>query len=311
MSEINIFLKDVEVPEVVHKKADSAFLSIQTEGKRTMKKGYYKFMAAAAVCAALVAAVWVTNGIGERFDSDLQVKEDSVGREDSYNSVNSVLSELDRMFTLKVQAAELEVGKPVPLIASGNSQTYGFGATDYDVLHYCISVPLTCEGEGIESVTYSINNGAFQIVQPENDNEKIIVGGQLYGEEINSGWIGGYYEGDDDYSPSRIFEKVLYKSFTLDYERQSDEYTWINICNSRPFDEKIYNLIWGGEKTTATDESNGFNRLLDHTVITCTAHYADGTEQSADIQVGSQVMMEDFGDDGMVEMSVITFELQN
>ena len=309
MSETNIFLKDVDVPEVVRKKADLAFLSIQTEGRKTMKKGYDKFLAVAAVCVALIAATWTIIGMGNRSDSELQVRENSKERE--HNSVNSVLSEFDRMFTLRVQAAELEVGKPVPLIASGNSQTYGFGATDYDVLHYCISVPLTCEGEGIESVTYSINNGAFQIVQPENDNEKIIVGGQLYGEEINSGWIGGYYEGDDGYSPSRIFEKVLYKSFTLDYERQSDEYTWINICNSRPFDEKIYNLIWGGEKTTATDESNGFNRLLDHTVITCTAHYADGTEQSADIQVGSQVMMENFGDDGMVEMSVITFELQN
>lgn len=308
MSEINIFLKDIEVPEIVQKKADLAFLSIQAEGRKTMRKGYYKFIASAAVCAALAAAVLVTNGIGDRSDSDIQVKEDSVGKEDSGNSV---LSELDRMFTLKVQAAELEEGNPVPLFPSGNSQTYGFGATDNETLYYCISVPLTCEGEGIEFVTYSINNGAFQIVQPENENEKIIVGGQLYGEEINSGWIGGYYEGEDGYSPSRIFEKVLYQSITLDYERQSDGYTWINICNSHPFDAEIYNLLWGGENATAKDESNGINRLLDHTVITCTVHYVDGTEQSADIKVASQVMMEDFGDDGMVEMSVITFELQD
>lgn len=95
-----------------------------------------------------------------------------------------------------------------------------------------------------------------------------------------------------------------------DYERQSDEYTWINICNACPYDEEILNLIWG-ERADATDESNGINKLLAHTVITCTVHYADGTEQSADIQVGSQVMMEDFGDGEMAEMSVIIFELQN
>ena len=313
MSEINIFLKDVDVPEVVQKKADSAFSTIKTEGKITMKKGYYKFLVSAAVCAALVTAVWVTNGIGNRSSSNLQAQKDSEKGENSDNadnSVNSILSKLDRMFTLKVQAAELEAGYPVPLITSGNSQTYGFGATDYEALHYCISVPITCEGEGIESVTYSINNGAFQIIQPKNEDERIIVDGKLYGDEMHTGWIGGDYDEENDGLPSRPYEMVLYKSFTLDYERQSDEYTWINICNECPYDEEIFNLMWG-ENVTAEDESNGINRLLDHTVITCTAHYADGTEQSADIQVGSQVMMEDFGDDGMVEMSVITFELQN
>lgn len=306
MSEINIFLKDIDVPEVVQKKADSAFLSIQTEGRKTMKKRYYKFLASAAVCAALIAAVWISDGIGDRSGSDLQVKDDS--GENSDNSVNSVLSDIDRMFTLRVQAAELEAGNPVPLITGGKSPSYVMGADDEEI-SYCISVPLTCEGKGIESVTYSINKGAFQIVQPENEDERIIVSGQLYSEEMNTGWIGGDYDEENDGLPSRPYEAVLYKSFTLDYERQSDEYTWINICNSRPYDEEILNLMWG-ENAAVGDKSNGINKLLDHTVITCTVHYVDGTEQSADIQVGSQPMMEDIGDGEMGEISVITFELQ-
>lgn len=307
MSKTNIFLKDIEVPEIVQKKADKAFLSIQTEGKKTMKKGYYKVMAAAA-CVVLVAAVWVTNGISNRFGSDSQVKDNSDEWENSDNSVNSVLSELDRMFTLRVQAAELEAGKPVPLFPSGNSRSYVLGAVDGE-MSYCINVPLTCEGEGIESVTYSINKGAFQIVQPENEDERIIVSGQPYGEKMGTGWIGGDYDEENNGLPSRPYEAVLYKSFTLDYGRQSDEYTWINICSACPYDEEIFNLIWG-EGTAFGDESSGINKLLDHTVITCTVHYADGTEQSADIQVGSQPTMEDIGDGEMGEISVITFELQ-
>lgn len=299
MSKNNIFLKDIDVPEIVQKKADLAFLSIQTEGKKTMKKGYYKVMATAAACVALIAAAWMSAGIWNR--SDLK---DDAGEEG-----NPVLTELNRMFTLKVQAAELEAGNPVPLFISVDNPGYVLGADDKE-MSYCINVPLTCEGEGIESVTYSINNGAFQIVQPENKDERIIVSGQLYGEDMHTGWIGGDYDEGNDGLPSRPYEAVLYKSFTLDYERQSDEYTWINICNACPYDEEILNLIWG-ERADATDESNGINKLLAHTVITCTVHYADGTEQAADIQVGSQVMMEDFGDDGMVEMSVITFELLN
>ena len=306
MSMTNIFLGDIEVPEIVQKKADKAFLSIQTEGRKTMKKGYYK-IAAAAACAALTTAVWTTNGIGDRFGSDLQMKEDSDEWKNPDNSVNSVLSEIDRMFTLRVQAAELEAGKPVPLFPSGNSRSYVLGAGDGE-MGYCVSAPLTCEGEGIESVTYSINKGAFQIVQPENEDEKIIVSGQLYGEEMSTGIIGGDYDEENNGLPSRPYETVLYKSFTLDYGRQSDEYTWINICDACPYDEEIFKLIWG-EEITYGDESNGINKLLDHTVITCTVHYADGTEQSADIQVGSRPVTEDLGDGKTGEISVITFEL--
>ena len=309
MSEINIFLNDIDVPEVVQKKADVAFSTIRMEGKSTMKKIYYKVFAAAAACVVLVAAAWVSNGIWNRSVSGLQVNDDAGKEGNSDNSVNPVLAELDRMFTLRVQAAELEAGNPVPLFPSGKSQAYVMGAND-EGISYCISAPLTCEGEGIESVTYSINKGAFQIVQPENENERIIVSGQLYGQEMDTGWIGGDYDEENDGLPSRPYEAVLYKSFTLDYERQSDEYTWINICDACPYDEEILNLLWG-EGATATDDSNGINKLLDHTIITCTVHYADGTEQSANIQVGSRVMMEDIGDGEMGEMSVITFELQN
>lgn len=311
MSKINIFLKDIDVPEVVQKKADLTFLSIQTEGRRTMKKGYYKFMVSAAACAALVAAVWIANGIGNHSDSDLQVKENSEGKENSDNPVNSILSELDRMFTLRVQAAELESGHPVPIFPGSNSQGSHVLGVDDEEITYCINVPITCEGEGIESVTYSINKGAFQIVQPKNEDERIIVSGQLYGEEMNAGgWIGGDYDEENGGLPSRPYEAVLYKSFTLDYERQSDEYTWINICNACPYDEEIYDLIWG-ENATLEDDSNALNMLLNHTVITCTIHYADGMEQSADIQVGSQVMTKDIGDGKTAENIVITYELLN
>ena len=163
-------------------------------------------------------------------------------------------------------------------------------------------------GEDIETVTYSINNGAFQIVQPENESERIIDDGKLYEGEMHTGLIGGDYSEENNGLPSRPYETVLYRSFTLDYERQSDEYTWINICNSCPYDEEIFNLIWG-EKATLEDYSDAIDKLLDHTVITCTVHYADGTEQSADIRVGSRIITEDIGDGELGKAVVITYEL--
>ena len=148
MSEINIFLKDIDVPEVVQKKADLAFLSIQTEGGKTMKKGYYKVLAAAAACAALIVAAQVSNGTVDRSGWDLQVKDNSEGGE---NSDNSVLAEIDRMFTLRVQAAELEAGHPVSLITDDNRHSFVLGATENEEIEeidYCISAPFTCEGGG-------------------------------------------------------------------------------------------------------------------------------------------------------------------
>ena len=187
------------------------------------------------------------------------------------------------------------------------------------ILDYCIGMPdLLCEGEQIESVTYSINHGAFQIVQPEQE-ESIVIDGQLYEGGLNTGSIGGDYDEERGGEPSRPFEVVLYQSFTLDYARQSDEFTWINFCNVRQESGDIIPLFWGEEISAETYQS-GMQKMLDDTVITCTVHYADHTSQSADIKVGAQIMTRreagDVQEEGMdpeyleEETVAVTFEMQ-
>ena len=200
-------------------------------------------------------------------------------------------------------AAELEEGKPVTLNIGGEDNPAVLGGTENEEISYCISAPITCEGENIETVTYSINNGAFQIVQPTDEN--IIVDGQPYTYEMYAGQIGGGYSEENNGLPSKPYEVVLYKSFTLDYDIQSDDHTWINICNSLPYDSETFNLIWGDE-SSAQDTSNGINNLLNNTVITCTVDYSDGTRQSADILVGSQII----NDPELGETWCISYELK-
>ncbi|MCH5250594.1 MAG: hypothetical protein J1E98_11705 [Lachnospiraceae bacterium] len=291
MFRFNILLQDVDVPEVVQKKADIAFSTIRTEENNTMKKVHYKAYAAAAACAALVIFTGISTGFWNRLDSNSQEDE------------NESISTIENMFTLKVMAAELEEGEPVVLNVGGNDNSSVLGATDNGEISYCINAPFTCEGENIETVTYSVNNGAFQIVQPTN--ESIIVDGQLYNYEMNTGQIGGYYSEENNGLPSRSYKTFFYKSFTLDYDTQSDDYTWINICNALPYDSETFNLIWGDE-SSAQDTSNGINNLLDNTVITCTVNYLDGTKQSADILVGSQII----NDPELGETWCISYELK-
>ncbi|MBD5444747.1 MAG: DUF4179 domain-containing protein [Lachnospiraceae bacterium] len=54
----NIFISDVEVPEIVQKKADEAFSKIRMEGMDVMRKKRYSFISpvAAAICVCILAA---------------------------------------------------------------------------------------------------------------------------------------------------------------------------------------------------------------------------------------------------------------
>ncbi len=221
------------------------------------------------------------------------------------------------MFTLQVMAAgsgegeavPLKEGHPIPLITN-SSKADSWVLCDDDngnTVNYCINIPqITCEGDDIQSITYSINRGAFQIVQP-TAGESIILDGQAYDGELNTGSIGGHYEDDEnakeagnpgstdsgirpeDGPQEDPYEFLLYHSFTVDYQKQSDENTWINFCNVLPDSSDIVQLIWK-EGATEEDQFQAMQKMLDQTTITCTVNYTDQTSQSVDIKVGSRLM---------------------
>lgn len=363
MMKDNIFLEDVEVPEIVQKKAGSAFFAIQeersfimndtvkkeqSERKSKRRNVFSKKIALAAACmAVVVAAGALAYPVKELFNDSKAGSEDTL---------LSAADQIDRFFTLQVKAAgvkdremvSLAKGNPLPVtIKDDRTASWVLGADDKNgsIVDYCINIPqIICEGDQIDSITYSINNGAFQIVQPEN-GESIIADGLLYDGALNTGSIGGDYMDAEDAKkvdadglihndepdrgsmgkdengqreglPSKTFETLFYKSITLNYDRQSDEDTWINICNERPDSGEIIQLLWN-EEGSEEKFSDGMQKMLDHTVITCTVNYKDNTSQSADIKVDSRIMTRreageplDEGIDPEEKMTVITFELQ-
>ena len=276
MKKKTIFSEDIELPRIVREKAGSAFSAIQTERSPMMthqtnqefpmqankphrsqaRRVLAKRLAAAAACAALILA----------FGSLAKPLK-------KIQTAPSTAEQIDRLFTLQVKAAGMEEGNPIPLqegcpfpmiAGSGKAASWVLGADDAEgsTVDYCIHIPqLTCEGEGIQSITYSINQGAFQIVQPR-DAKSIIIDGQPYGKDLNTGSIGGKYEDAADAKATQNntensanaqesapwqddpYERVLYKSFTVDYSQQSDENTWINFCYVRPDSSEIIQLLW-------------------------------------------------------------------
>lgn len=367
MAKKNIFLCDIELPEIVQEKADEAFSMITAEGKKTMKanknlknegkknkegrgrnicvsRKVQAAMAGAvaiAACAMLIVGTGALTGKENGFDEETEIVSDT---ETTESSDGTILSALDKMFTLRVRAKEsvsdeqqglsgteqqeaqsgekyaaLEVGQQIPLVTGNTAQNYVLsGDEETGCVDYCINMPLSCEGESIEKITYSINNGAFQIVQEEG--ESIIVDGEVYVEDdringMNCGVIGGRYSEETDL-PVKPVEMKFYKSFTLDYQKQSDDGTWINIVNNVPNSEEVIDLIWGQDSLQA--DNSGLQKMLDNTVITCTVQYSDNTSQSVDIKVSSRIMT--YSEAGEPEASVkgdpneetiyITFELQ-
>lgn len=292
-------------------------------------------MAAVAACAVIVLTANVFMGRLEHSNvGDREIAEKNLsasGTETGEEKDIGAPSAIDKMFTLYVKAAEadgeqsgeggtkekqsaqLTVGKSVPLLSSDKANSWVLGGDDVNgsVVDYCISMPFTCVGDHIEKITYSINNGAFQIVQP--GDKSIIVDGQLYEGELNTGSIGGDYNEENDGLPSESFETVLYRSFTLDYNRQTDEDTWINICNNRSVSKEVFDALWG-EGKTLEDMNNGIQKMLDNTVITCTVQYTDQTSQAVDIKVGSKIMScAEAGEEARYEGEesvYVTFELQ-
>lgn len=331
MSRKNVFLYDIDVPEVVQEKAEEAFSMIRTEGENTMKeqkKAYKKrhtagILLGAAACAAFVAMagrfVW-NHQDAETAEKEPAAEGIPVSEE---KEDENFLATIDNMFTLQVKAAELEEGQPVALVdsaqAPGNdSQISGdqadswvLGETEDGNLDYCISFPLSCTGNNIEKITYSINNGAFQVIQPKG--ESILVDGQLYPGELNTGQIGGRWD-DESGLPQQDWEILLYQSFTVNYEKQSGEDTWINICNTLSGKQEEQQLIWG-EGKSLEEMNRGMQGMFDDTVITCTVQYKDGTSQTADVLVNSRIMTcaeagAEVKEDPDREEIFITFELQ-
>lgn len=323
MEKDNVFLHDVDVPEVVREKMDAAFLTIQKESGKTMqkeKKETRKMTGMLVSAACMVTVVMAVGAVMKGSWKHAAIEEETFPQISGVDdNADNTMTAVENTFTLKIMAAELEKDKPVQLVSDDSLITekqageWMMESIEGGGVAYCINVPFTCQGNYIKSITYSINNGAFQVVQPEGGGS-IIMDGELYGGELNTGIIGGYdTESEAGEEASCSFELIHYRSFTVDYQRQSDADTWINICNSRADDGELESLIFGD--TSLDDKNTGIQRMLDNTIITCIVHYTDGTDKAVDIHVNSCIMTRaeagmKIKDDPNRKEIFITFELK-
>ena len=314
-----ILNSDIQVPEIVQEKADVAFSQIQSERENNMSKKNLKvtkLFVAMASCAAFIIVASTTNNYLNRPQEE---KETTVAE--------NTTTEKENLFTMKVMAAQAEVTAQKPVaIAQNNRISHSIsGDSDTNTASYRIDMPLYCEGENIESVTYSINKGYFEICENITDDfQSVVESGEPLDENSNE-YINPIYNDNEEIVAQQALKD--YTEYTVSYDDQQKAGVYVTFCNDEiPFPD-FGSMI---DKRTKTEEeiSAAYQKLVDGVVITCTANYKDGTKKGAKINVGAAALTyEEIGMnvDGMTlqiegketvqlqptdKVAVFTFELQ-
>lgn len=259
MNPEELFGRDVEVPEIVSSKMSNALKSIKenTMYRKTGMKWFSRIAVAAAACFTLIAVS------------------------------GAVKTPVCNQLNLTVMGDELKAGVPVYVTNTGYGDFHSYGITggDNGTVSYVVDTGFFVEGENVKSVTYSINEGAFQVVQPEG--ESIIVSGTEHTGENNYPALGSI----SDENGNIISVDRYYTSFTVAGNVQKREDTSINICGM-----KDYDYLFGG---TAEEKAAYYQGLVGDVVVTCTVEYTDGSTQTAEIGLGARTAT--YGELGIAE----------
>lgn len=308
-----LFDENLEIPDIVSKKAETAFLQIRqsqerkndmerdmerdmenemTRELRSTKKrhtGVKAAVAAAAAFAVLVAVSGAVGGVpGQHAHTDSVPDIDLADASSATDGVAAETETIEKKFALALkeakdeQARELKTGKPVAIKPDWASSWVICGDEEGNY-SYCLALPVVCEGEDIDSVTYSINKGAFEIVEAKGAS--IVADMKKYDGTINAGSIGG---GMDETVGEQMDVTTAYcTAFTLDYACQSSETTWINMVKDQIFlSDDEADAVFGDGKDVEK-RCAAMQKLIDGLSVTCTVHFTDGTEQTAQLAINA------------------------
>ena len=201
-------------------------------------------------------------------------------------------------FVICAQAAELTRDNPV-YIKEAVSDTFGFMYDDHGKkAGFILEMPLSVKGDKIKSVTYSIKNGFFEVVDKEKGDSTIIDSSVYEGapssfvtvEETEKGKSMTLYavgEATEEDREARVNQKVL-SSYTVAYDKQISDNMVINICGDSVLTEKEMKALHGSADPQETADM--YNKMFGDTVITCTVTFTDGSTLEQEIGIGGAVL---------------------
>ena len=273
-------LDKIKLSEVQKNRAKRLFYGEKEERRNVMRaKSLFKGVAATAAGLAIVIAANAVIPIAQNNHggaSDHSVVSD----------VNRILASVaDNYFTVTAYAKELtETGKVYPNDAV--SLSYALCGDEKDGISFAFEFPVECKGENIDTITYAIREGAFQVSSEKG--KSVVIDGEKVEKELNVPGIeaGAVEEGKGEW--------LQYKSFTVDYDTQTNEKTRINVVDTSD--------VWSREKfaeykkmeydivgSSIEQKKEVCDFLTKNLGITCTVKYKDGSTETKDIVVSNEV----------------------
>lgn len=228
--------------------------SSEVKKKERSMKRIVKPMVAIAACAAIMLGFVVTG------NHELQEQGNSSQQAD------------DHAFSIIVNAEELTEESPVVSYSTENSYGWAICGTEEGDVTFSIGADFSCEGEKIESVTYEIEQGLFQLALPDGtpkiDLREVDVDIATYPSAIEEEGYTGYYA----------------DRYTIDYDKQKD--VKVAVCGVREtqHQEALFDKATPQEGKAAIDE------LLGDIKIKCTVTFTDGTTTTKNILLTSKIM---------------------
>lgn len=199
---------------------------------------------------------------------------------------------------IEINAAQLDEKNPVVAIDDGGMTV---APTDNGIAYY-VDLPVKVDGEGIKSVTYSVEKDAIAIHCRKDNNP--VLDGEVIADNLDTLFDIKYIEDDmkllddamDKYNTDSAeeimsrYDGKKYSSVTIDYANQRPEGFTLGITGS--------NLEIGAHKDEILNtkkDDNSLNtqaewteKLISNTVI-CTVKYGDGREERRSIKIGATV----------------------
>lgn len=191
-------------------------------------------------------------------------------------------------FSVIAYAKEItKTGKVFP--DTWDSLPYGIGWDSEGRINFSFLFPLECKGENIDTITYKIKEGVFQISNPAG--KSIVIHGEKPDKELEL--LSSIIVEDLGNDKKAGYEFSQYKSFTVDYNNQTNDKTCISISDVSD--------AWTSEKKNEArkfinDKMGNYEikQLTDFLTknlgITCTVTYKDGSTDTKNISVSSEIV---------------------
>ena len=291
MSNKNIFQQDAEIPDIVQQKANLALAQIYARQDEEPAKNGDNVPGKSAGTAVIEAMPKHVNT--EKKASSKKAQKTSIVKlaTTAIAAVVTVAAVVvaivyftgkniggyDDHFSLMVNAAELETGRALPIAEDIDDKCFSYGDDWYGNVDYEIEIPLTIEGENIESVSYNVNEGCFRVVSI--DCPSIVSAGIANSDPHEPSTYDEGYDMAGNFLGSTTVE--FYDTFSVDYDVQKGSKHTITVLNNLTNRMDLYYLLGYTVSDEVTDAALTY--MMKDTVITVEVKFKDGTTSTRNL----------------------------